>query len=365
MNERDKITISIVTPMSVGEGNEGVWKKGVDYVIHEGKIYHLSIERMVRLGVDLDQLTSLLAEQDEDGLITILGNRLEQASDRIMTSPVEKPGDIRTMIRESLSHRPYIPGSSLKGAIRSALYGEWKEKEDKKESDVFGSMKDGGDFMRFLQIGDAAFEGTGLVNTKIYNLVGQGTEWEGGWKHSMNYSSADFHINGSNTLYECLLPGATAEGSIKIDELNFSHYTLPQPKKDKKNEMMDPEYYPIDYLFDTINKHTFDYLERERQFFLEYPQGEHSEDIVKSINALMHQTNEYIQSGDACLLKMAAGTGFHAITGDWQFPDHINTGFHPATNRNAGKKYIKSRKIACYKKSFVLMGFVKLTKNHN
>jgi len=45
------------------------------------------------------------------------------------------------------------------------------------------------------------------------------------------------------------------------------------------------------------------------------------------------------------LLRLGAGSGFHAMTGDWQFDDHTETGYHQG-GRNHGKKKYKSRKLA-------------------
>lgn len=45
---------------------------------------------------------------------------------------------------------------------------------------------------------------------------------------------------------------------------------------------------------------------------------------------------------------MSAGSGFHSITGDWQFSDYTNTEIWK-DGRNAGKMKYKSRKIAVEK----------------
>lgn len=362
MNERNRIAVSIVTPLSVGKGNEGVWKPGVDYVYNRGKIFHLSLERMAASGMDIGQIAALLAASNEEGLLRILGDKLEQMSDLSMECPVKTPGDIRMMIREGLSGKPYIPGSSLKGAIRSALYGVWKG-DAVGEREVFGQKKDGSDFMRFIQVGDIVFDNTFLVNTKIYNLTGKpySEDWTGGWKQQ-SLTSQDFSPSGFNTLYECLLPGASAEGSIKIDETAFSHYTQPQPLEEKKKKIFDRSegFTPIENLFDIINNHTYDFLKREHAFFAQYSQGEHSQRIIGNINALMNMVNDCFEAGDSCMLKMSAGAGFHSITGDWQFPDHTQTNYYE-TGVHTGKKKYKSRKIACYNGGFALMGFAKLT----
>ena len=57
---------------------------------------------------------------------------------------------------------------------------------------------------------------------------------------------------------------------------------------------------------------------------------------------------------------MSAGSGFHSITGDWQFDNYVTGTLD--RKRNRGNVKPKSRKIAIYKENeFMLMGFVKIT----
>ena len=364
MTTRTNISIEVITPLTIGEDN--VWKRGVDYVYKDGKIYHLDLNKMMAAHLSPDRVAALLASQDEKGLLTLLGNRLAQCSDRIIDIPVRYPQDVRTFIRSGVENKPYIPGSSLKGAIRSVLFGEWKEASNN-EREVFGNMSDGSDFMRFVRVGDAAFDTTELVNTKIYNLIGGGNDWSGGWKHGGKNSSEDFKPDGFNTVYECLPVGGKAVGNISIDAELFHLYERfgknPQPMTDKKRNLLgigdDDDYYgysPVENLFNIISNRTFDYLEQELAFFKAYPEGDFSDRIRQCIVRLQNMANSCIESGDSCLLKMAAGSGFHSITGNWQYDDFTQTGTDPKT----GKKNKKSRKIAIKGEQFYLMGFVKL-----
>jgi hypothetical protein len=109
-------------------------------------------------------------------------------------------------------------------------------------------------------------------------------------------------------------------------------------------------------LFKVINNHTKEYLKKEKAFFEEYS-ADKTNLIVDSINNLL---NLIPSDNSYCILKMSAGSGFHSITGDWQFEDYSRTGVWDF-GRNQGKQKYKSRKIAVYGELFDLMGFVKLT----
>ena len=65
-----------------------------------------------------------------------------------------------------------------------------------------------------------------------------------------------------------------------------------------------------------------------------------------------------------CIIKLAAGSGFHSITGDWQYTDYTGGLLDQKNNRDKLAKP-KSRKIAVTDDGdglfLDLMGFLKLT----
>ena len=373
INDKYRIQLEILTPLSIGAGSETEWAKGVDYIISNNKLYHLDLRKMKEIGIDINKLSSYWAERNEESVKHIIGPNLSKVSDRIMDIPCKTFNNIKTFIVNQLTQNPIIPGSSIKGAVRSVLFSYLRDQE-KKESDVFGNAIDGTDFMRFIRFSDFEFEQTALVNTKIYNLFGSGNNWQGGWKHNFrNGTSTDFSPTGFNTIYECLMPSSEALGTFMLSEELFKlliQYGPKQPCFYKKKELFshngkddygEYETSPIENLFYQINSHTFDYLKRELHFFTKFNQGEFCDRIIDSIKQLMNQVNNCIENGDSCILKMAAGSGFHSITGDWQHNDYSDTGYWEK-GKDKGKLKYKSRKIAINGKQFTLMGFVKLSK---
>ena len=360
INKKYNIEIEVLTPLSIGAGQEKDWVRGVDFVVDKGTLYKLNLKKMVANGVDVDDLTSYFATKDEEGLKRKLAGKLESVSDFTIPFPASTDNDVKTFVKNQLTGKPILTGSSLKGAVRSVLFDHFRENERRPE-DVFGLIRDGSDFMRFIRIGDFEFDGTELVNTKIYNLHLQDRQWDGGWKHSSSRTNHDFRPDGFNTLYECLLPQSKAQGWIMLANMLFEQYPGHQPYIEKKRELLsDNEHDSLENLFYEINNHTLDYLEKEEQFFKEFDQGEYSERILKSIDVLWRQTNACNEYCKSCVLKMSAGSGFHSITGDWQYEDYTNTGYWVG-GRNDGKMKYKSRKVAIWKNRFSLLGFVKLT----
>lgn len=365
INKKYTVTAQVLTPLSIGQGSEKDWVHGVDFLTAEdddGRLwmYHLNIAKMIEVGVDVNRISSLFANGKPQEIKQLVGNKLSQVSDFQMRLPINGTAGlanpIKSFLRNPLTNRPVLAGSSLKGAIRSILFSLLRDNE-RDNASVFGEMKNGSDFMRFIRIGDFEFEKTCLVNTKIYNLHQEGREWEGGWKHGANNTNTSFDPIGFNTLYECLLPDATAKGSIMFADKLFA--MIPnQPLWSKKQNIISAPDIAIK-ICDIINDYTFNYLNKEMDFFVEYWQGDGSSNIREQIEYLQDMIDNC--DTNQCILKMSAGAGFHTITGDWQFDDYTDAA---RLDRKRGGELPKSRKIAVSgTKAFAPMGFIKLTFN--
>lgn len=357
INKKYNIEIEVLTPLSIGAGQEKDWVRGVDFVVDNGKLYKLNLKKMVANGVKIDELTGFFASKDEFGLKSKLAGKLDKVSDFCIPFPADSDNDVKAFAKNQLNGTPILPGSSLKGSIRSVLF-QYLGGISKDGREVFGSSNDGDEFMRFVKISDAEFEKTELVNTKIFNLRGNGNNWQGGWKSSGNSTDVKYQPTGFNTLYESLMPNQKGYASLmlslalydnfeKCNEIHRTHL-----KTEKKRPILQND---IQTLFGIINQHTKEYLKKERAFFEKYA-TDRTEEIVSSIDLLLSKIptdNSY------CILKMSAGSGFHSITGDWQFDDYTKT---PLDRKRVkeGKVNPKSRKIAVWSDKMSLMGFVKL-----
>ena len=271
VNLKYNVTAEVLTPLSVGQGSEKDWVEGIDYVVKNDMMYHLDLSKMFAAGIDMERVANLFQKQDAKGVRLLIGEKLEQVSDFKMPMTCHSSNPIKTFFRNQLTNRPVIPGSSLKGAIRSVLFTYLRDNE-RDNASVFGSMKDGSDFMRFIRVGDFEFpaRSTELVNTKIYNLEQSQRAWRGAWKHSAHETTSDFDEYGFNTIYECLPFGTKTNGSIMLAKHLFDLLLTQQiaiSHQDKKQLILNN---PKEYLCRIINEHTKRYLEKELQFFKKY-----------------------------------------------------------------------------------------------
>lgn len=369
LNEKYYLAMEPLTPVSIGAGAENDWVENVDFVADRKYLYKFNLRKLMvdkgRIISDNMGKTSLYAAIGPQ----ILSNpnyakRFKRPSD-VDGNAVNIENPIKAIVKNNLTGNPVVPGSSLKGAIRSIIYKELKV-NGAKEQEVFGSASRGDDFMRFFKISDAEFEKSKLINTKIFNLHKEGGDWIGGWKHK-NDTNTVFSSSGFNTFYECIVPGCEGYLSIMISPLAYKQYG------DKYHHLKDNEKRlffgnGIISLFKIINKHTIEYLEKELSFFKKYYQAECSDEIIECIESLKQEIESISKDyPDSCILRMSAGSGFHSITGDWQFVDFSKGMFDRkrADRRDliaAGKILPKSRKIADTDDGLKLMGFVRLTR---
>ncbi|MDO9154253.1 MAG: RAMP superfamily CRISPR-associated protein [Paludibacter sp.] len=392
MNELNKkyiLQMEVLTPLHVGAGAEKDWVQGSDFVVHEDKVKILNIKKAAQF-VKIDDLTKALLEKNSSSLLTKLAGNLDNCVDTVFNSTYFGTNDIKSCIKNGLSNKPIVPGSSLKGAIRSILVDYLlNDSKTLNEQTLFGKASDGDEFMRFIKVSDAEFKKTNLVNTKIFNLK---TTSQGGWKFSGGQNGRTnslFQSDGFNTFYEVIEPNQKSIMSISIADIAFKNYAEKIAQFSlKKTNLINKE---VEFLFEIINAHTKKYLEKEKAFFTKYatdktPQiladykkldvfftkyaTDKTDKIIENINSLI---NQIPVNGEYCILKMAAGSGFHSITGDWQFDDYSIDKLS-YTEEKWGKtktvsrgmlhdsKSAKSRKIAIQSgDKFSLMGFIKLT----
>ena len=379
------IEIKVLSPLHIGCGKE--LKYGLDFLVKGNAVsiidYHNLYDNLLKKSNDATALSNeLSALMVSNGDLSSFYNSYFDNDDRSIfrgkTYTVQNntvtPKTIKCLYSNPLSNLPVIPGSSLKGAIRSIILRtilppEEKNKIDRKIlSKLFEkklqTSKDKTEpfnWMTCLQVSDftlSSESATNLYNTNIFDLSHRDKKWHGGWKVAQNKIESKRNPRGFNTFYECISPDTIAEGKISLrgDVLDLM-VKKGLITRDAINSYIFFE--RIENLFYTINLHSISYLEKEIDFFTEYEtDGTHQ--IIESLTEIKNQIPTD-STPKACVLKMSAGSGFHSITGDWMYPNHIepyDAHLHPLTKT---KIPYKTRKIVEVNNHLSEMGFVKLT----
>lgn len=373
MNEKYLLNAEIITPVHVGAGQEKKLLKYIDFIINDRKLIIIDTMKVFSLLAETDRARFLnkLAGGEQINIRTYLERTGNPDIEDFRLAEIDCPGakpenEVQPLISSAgpSGRTVYLPGSSIKGAIRSVLFDYFHEKSNRHDDKVvFGKIDI--NLMSYLQIGDAQFRNSRVINTKIFNLHRESGEWTAGWKHDRRGTDTEFKKSGFVTSYEVFNIKSKASFSLKINKTKLAYVSSSQ-LQDGGRKYLPPNHNFIENLgipdlFKIINRHTKRYLAAEKEFFEHYNNEEpYCDDIIKSIDSLIKLIPE---DNSKCLMNLGCGSGFHAITGDWQFKDdHVNTGSHAN-----GKLRYKSRKMAFrkFKKTkdynFMPMGFIMLS----
>ncbi len=232
------------TPVHIGSGEEFIadydylyfQKEDVIALIDEGKLLDM-------LGGDdegVDKLVSLIDKGESilDFLHQKYGNDLTAEKVAKITLPMHGPGPIKKEsqqpIREQIqsADQSCIPGSSIKGAIRTALLSQYIDEDSDERrygnqnflTNRWGKLSDDNlqarhlgkdpnhDLFRLLQVGDASFQ------ERVCTLA-----------RSINFRNNRFQYKDSIQQYVECIP-AEAEGNIRIRRNELLAYTAGRRK---------------------------------------------------------------------------------------------------------------------------------------
>jgi len=352
-----KLKLVSLTPVHIGAAREKHLARGVDYIAKDGSILFLD-EQKILTKLRIDQYCNDLSRRKLQDSLAQLG--IDQFVKETVPVAGEIGTDIKIHVTEPIGNRPYIPGTSLKGAIRSILFHHAKRPQHKKEQEAFGWIQEDG--FRYIQVGDSHFEESMYINTKTFNLMKRGHEFEGGWKGS-NQTNPDFSPKGFTFPYECI--GIHQIADIRI-VMNSDGYEKATKRKDYKGKSLVKEVNTLSQvltnkknLFQIIQTYTDQYLQAEIDFFTKYS-NQQTDTIIAALTSLKEKNSQ------APVIRVGQGSGFHSITGNHHFPtDHSINGINNwGKGQLNGRDSAKSRKLAFERLGdeyvFYPMGFVQL-----
>ncbi|NPV67673.1 MAG: type III-A CRISPR-associated RAMP protein Csm5 [Anaerolineae bacterium] len=250
------VTLQAITPLHIGTGN--VLMKGIDFIDDGKTTWRLDVDRIL---ADLwapefgnahpaELLESIpQAERDQYVIYSAKGAIRAQQTSSKLRECIKTP-----------DYQPYIPGSSLKGALRTALaWAGWPEQvkavqandirkskswagqtlEDRlfrpKRSDKDGPNKD---LLRALHIGDLHLQTEGAVWQILNIQVAKSSSFD---------SPIEVEAIGADTVFA---------GRLTIDDHLF------QPQTDSVLGLHSLEPWIVTELAQRVNQHTLDLLDR-------------------------------------------------------------------------------------------------------
>jgi CRISPR type III-A-associated RAMP protein Csm5 len=221
--------------------------------------------------------------------------------------------DIADRLKEQIHNGmalPYIPGSSIKGAIRTALLSEgvngvsgketkvWTRRRTisagKIERELFGSDP-GSDVFRFIQVGDAYFKEGSEVAIRLVSLNIR--------------QQAELLDKKKSELVEAIGEAQTASFRMKIKE-GFYRFT-----KERCKSIGTLPVHSLPELFPIINRYTRRLVKEEIKFWSQIDKIG-AEAYVENMQWMLEAVNA-CPDEQSCVLRIGHTSGWRFITGAW------------------------------------------------
>ena len=365
-----KVKIETLTPVHIGSGR--ILRYGPDFV--KGTL-RIDGESALALGiVDAKKVLSIVGEKNIDKWVTAI-ERKESTLDFVhgfnksitvhdvalrelllWDDSVNNTDTLREQLYDGYM-QPYIPGSSIKGAIRTAVLSQKiKERADllndfrHAEKRLFGKTPQD-DVFRFLRIGDAYF-GNVFENNLVVRM------------ESLNIRDTKGLWDTTKTqLVEVIGPEDESSFAISIDFANMN-----------RNAQEISSLRSYESLFKTINEHTKQLLVEEVNRWKEYATqaidgSDKVELYIEAVNNILKEVHN-CREGQSCILRIGYGSGWRFITGAWTedldssvWNGQVVKESRPNNElRYQGYVFPKTRRIGnIYSDETNLLGFVKLS----
>lgn len=371
LNTVVEVGLEVLSPLHIGGAGEKIWIKNIDYfydgeevkVLDQNKLVRALMEATTSSGDSALQAYQgkLAAGREWDISLFLEDCDIDYQDVAAKAYPVEvEPADeIRPLIRTG-RNQTIIPGSSIKGAMRSVIFHKLFDqigvRGDKPDRELLGDISN--NIMKFIRPYDSECQQTAIVNCELFNLYQSYGNWESDYKPGFIISTEVFDRGATSNFRLCVADGLLTV--LKEAQRTARRDLTPQFATHIINARN-----PVAGLFNMINIYTRVHLQREIDFFKKYNQAEDTDYIISNLEEYLQQATGENQ----CVLRLAYGSGFHAITGDWRFPDHTHTirnpdmqnrVWNPSSRQREPARY-KSRKITGLDTDATLMGFVKLT----
>ncbi|OUD14214.1 type III-A CRISPR-associated RAMP protein Csm5 [Thioflexithrix psekupsensis] len=299
----DKPTVSyqhiveILTPVHIGTGQ--LWHQEAGDFLLKGNELHV---------IDQNGLFAILVNSTHQDLKELV-DKSTQIEDLMKAADTKMPGhsyvlksfghsnlperELRPFIKTAL-FQPYIPGSSLKGSIRTVLFNlslnkshvlsernsvfkklnKQKNPSEKINTQAFSdtapkpSQTPNYDFLRVLHLSDSHFSTQDLVVADIrwFNLTQRGTDLKKSWRDMGSRRNIEKWQDAKGIFTEALKPGSKTYMAIQWDDFLLSEF----PQKNVLHWKDLPDFIGFNKLKILVNAHALRLLEKDIAFYKQY-----------------------------------------------------------------------------------------------
>lgn len=334
-----KLKVSVLTPVHIGNGVELLYK--YDYAIHQGQTWRINDAALLDAQeVDDPAMASQLAQTPPVDLLKPADYHPQSPFFRYVIKGVPRSQAEGAQLREQIKNpfdQVYLPGSSLKGAFRTALgWYIWQQRGfrldlsrlDRKrewaaqpyEHALFGAEPKK-DLLRALHVSDSApltADCLMVLNVRVVNRNGN--------------LAAPIEI-------EAIRPNTVFEQTLKIDNALFSDWAKKHNLNLKGAEL-------LGNLAEIVNRHSKEHIRQEVEWFSQIQRA-------RNVHNYYRQLAQKEPGKGQMLLRLGWGTGWNDKTfgmawqKDAQVLERLIQQYRLARGRHTpGDPFPKSRRVA-------------------
>jgi len=373
LGEKIPCSIEVLTPVHIGSGVK--LTEGIDFIKTDYSVHILSQAVLMKhLEDNPDEMERFINGNYK------LSSLKKIPEGKKYNIPIGRTSEINEFEKNG-NGKPYIPGSSIKGAIRTILlkkrFDELSQNEQKELlNEVRNPKKEwasepvvkkllGDDsnknLMRVLEVFDAEFENIELEKILILSLTNaNGSSF--GWKQLWNRQNTPDIDRASQIITESLPIGS--KGLFSLSLSNFLFYDSNAQSTLHFNEQALTD---IQNLRMAINDYAVIKLKKEKEFYEKLTSPKKLTSVLKEIDNLLSKI--YNLNKDEIILRISWGSGWKGMTGDFLNEEWINIlrnkyGRGQAMGRPGFSIFPKTRRLVFedYEPKY-LTGWVKVTLN--
>ena len=359
--------VKVTTLRSVHIGNGNLLQNNTDFVVDGNNIYVIDPEKVLDIiGIEkLDYWVSAIERREnlKEFLGRVGKNCLpNEYASRVIDnySSIQNDKTLKECIHDGRGY-PYIPGSPIKGAIRTAILSSiinsspnrynlndvnnsGKMGSSNLEKKLFGDVQDS--LFKYLRVGDAFFDKGSEVAIDEINL---------------NIRNNQDNLKDVSKLQSIEVISYDCESECNITLALDNHrlaFNRNNSVKPLPNEMQS-----LSSIFNTINRHTKKLIEDDIEFWKDISQEkEGANDYIDSISGVI-QDIEDCEPGSECVLRVGHASGWRFTTGAWTepyqwFEPHVVPASRPKNHLYKEYDFPKSRRI---ESNSDVLGFIKLS----
>ena len=336
------VTVSLLTPMHIGTGRDLLHR--YDYAIRSGKTWRINEDALLD-AQDLDdpRMARQLAQTPPADLLKPDDFREDSGFFRYVMQGTPRSSAEGAQLKEQIKDpydRPYLPGSSLKGALRTAIaWYAWGAANLRPETHRLGRSRQWAgqqyerillgknpnhDLLRALQVSDSApldARALMVLNARVLNRGGK--------------------MEGAPIEMEAIRPDSMFQMTLKLDMALFSDWARQGGLHLRGQEW-------LLHLGDVVQAHSNDRIQRELNWF----NGMRGTERVAGFYQRLAKASGGL-GGHRFLIELGWGTGWESKTfgsrleGDERFMERIIEDYRLARgHREPGDPFPKSRRVA-------------------